>query len=210
MHGFATSPRVWSGQEADFAPRLNFENMEAESRKLVESLREKTILVGWSMGGMLAMTAAVQAQDRVCGLVLVSTTPKFIRAAGFHPGLSPVLLRRLERKIEAEGVSAFHKLIFKEEESEGREAIPPARAKKELAELARLDFRGILPQIKIPTLILHGDRDEICPPSAAIFMREKICGSELVIFPGVGHALMLEIPQLFNSHFKKFMEKYAG
>jgi len=190
-------------------PNLNFGNMDAEGQKLAENLGPDVILVGWSMGGMLALQVAAWAPGKVLGLVLVSTTPKFIRSEDFPYGLPPALLKRLRKRIKSEGISAFHSLIFKKEKISGLAQISMEQAEKELSELAKADLREILPEIKAPTLIIHGNQDKICLPAAAKYMEDKILNSKLVMMDGVGHAPMIEVPQLFNLHLRRFIESYV-
>jgi len=237
LHGFATTPDIWSrawkpanklrgfqddgnSEETETClpagtafslrfPNLNFGNMDAESQKLANQLRPGSILIGWSMGGMLALKTTELAGDKIKALVLISTTPKFIRSPDFPHGLPMALLKRLEKKIRAEGTAAFHNLVFKNTPSIGLAHLSWEEVGKEFTELVRIDLRGSLKKIRIPTLIVHGDRDEICLPSAAEYMRENILNSDLVMLPGVGHAPMIENPELFNSHLSRFIEKYV-
>ena len=209
LHGFATSSRIWHNQKVDYAPELNFEDLRAESQKLAENLGPDVILVGWSMGGMVALQVAAWAPAKVLGLVLVSTTPKFIKSEDFPYGLPPALLKRLQKRIKSEGISAFHSLIFKKNEVVGLAHISAEVAEKEMPELAKADLRELLPEIKVPTLIIHGSQDQICLPSVAKFMKNRIPSSKLVMLDGIGHAPMIEVPQLFNLHLQRFIGNYV-
>ena len=209
LHGFATNPDIWHHQRVDFAPELDFENIPAEAKRVAELITQDSILIGWSMGGLVAIELAVLAGAKLKALVLVSTTPKFVRSADFPEGLPLALLRRMEKRIEREGAAAFHSLVFKNGETVGLEHLPPKRAERELAELARLDLRPALKQITVPTLIIHGDRDEICLPAAAKFMSLEVGGCELEIISGVGHAPMIEAADQFNALLENFINDYA-
>jgi len=57
------------------------------------------------------------------------------------------------------------------------------------------DLKVNLDKIKSPTLILWGTRDNMVPLSHSHILKEKIRSSRLVIFPGRGHALNLQIPE---------------
>lgn len=84
-------------------------------------------------------------------------------------------------------MGAFHELVFGNQTMPGFAHISFEQAERELDELARIDLRADLPKIKCPTVIIHGDKDKICPPSAANFLKEHIVGSELIILKEVGH-----------------------
>lgn len=198
LHGFATGPAIWQWQPAGYAPELDFSDLQAESAWLAGAIQPGTVLIGWSMGGMVALQTAGLSLENVKALVLVSTSPKFISSPDFPYGLPLALLKKIEKKIKQVGVSAFHELVFGNKTVTGLAETSIEQAEKELAELARVDLRELLPEIEVPTLIIHGDRDEICLPEAARYMADNIPGSKLVMLEGVGHAPMVEAPEKLN------------
>jgi pimeloyl-[acyl-carrier protein] methyl ester esterase len=208
---FAFDSQIWHDQEG-FTPDLRFECIDKTAAKLSEKMKagDKNALIGWSMGGMVAMRAATMAPEMISALALVSTTPKFIRSKDFTHAVPRSLLERLKKRIRTEGITAFHSLVLKDDRSVGQSQISWERAEKELAELERVDLRNILYDIRIPTLIIHGAEDHICLPGSAEYMKEKIAKSELVMIEGVGHAPMIEAPQIFNQHLRGFIERHAG
>jgi len=63
-----------------------------------------------------------------------------------------------------------------------------------------------LSEIKVPVLILVGDKDKITPPEAAQFMHEEINGSVMSIIKNAGHLSNLENLGQFNELLKRFLE----
>ena len=202
LHGFATTPEIWP----EGGPRLSFDDLEKTAEGLGSRLGPGNILIGWSMGGMVAMMVAAKYPEKVAKLVLVSTTTKFVASPDFPHGLSPALLRSLRKRIKKEGIKAFHSLVFKNMSRVGLADLTTEQAERELAELEKVDLRPWLKDIRVPTLIIHGEKDDICLPSAAQYLNDKIEGSELVMLSGVGHAPMVEAPEVFNS----LLKNYAG
>ncbi|NCQ34930.1 alpha/beta fold hydrolase, partial [bacterium] len=72
----------------------------------------------------------------------------------------------------------------------------------------RPDSTPDLPALEVPTLILHGQDDQLIPVSEAEVMRDGIPGSELVIVPGAGHLPNLEQPDIFNDAMREFLEGF--
>ena len=64
--------------------------------------------------------------------------------------------------------------------------------------LARGDTRELLPEIKVPTLLIWGDADKRSPLSVGHQMRDAIPGSRFEVIAGVGHVSNLENPHRFN------------
>lgn len=67
------------------------------------------------------------------------------------------------------------------------------------------DLKVNLEKIKSPTLILWGARDDMVPLSHTRILKEKIRNSRLVIFPGRGHALNLQIPEKLAKEIINFL-----
>lgn len=70
--------------------------------------------------------------------------------------------------------------------------------------LKSVEYAGLLPSIKIPTLITAGDHDE-CDPSLSEEMHKLISGSELFIVPKSGHMTFVDQPVLFLAKIDKFL-----
>lgn len=70
---------------------------------------------------------------------------------------------------------------------------------------AEQDARDILPQIKIPTLLLYGGKDVRSPMDVAKEMHASIPGSTLVVMEGIGHESDMEAPDRFNSEVRRFL-----
>lgn len=194
LHGFGTNPRIWKEFSEGEKPQLEFSGLFQKAEEIGQG-QGKGIVIGWSMGGMLALLLAAKFPDKVKELVLISTTPRFL---GAPCGISPAVLHKLRKQIRKEGISAFHKLITEDLSHPGLENISIERAERELDELAGMDLCDLLPLIEAPTLIIHGDKDAICLPAAAEYLHSKIKNSKLVILPGTGHAPMLEAPELLK------------
>jgi pimeloyl-ACP methyl ester carboxylesterase len=63
-----------------------------------------------------------------------------------------------------------------------------------------------LQSIKIPTLVLCGEADQLCPVALHKLMHELIPNSRLVVLPVAGHLPTLEQPQQTNEELKKWLE----
>ena len=209
LHGFATNPQIWDSFDYDLAPLLNFTDLNKQTESLHDAIGgDQNVIVGWSMGGMIAINYAAQYPEQVKALVLVSTSPKFISSNDYPYGLSSAVLRLLEKRIKAEGISAFHRLITSQLTAPGLANVDQARALAELTELANIDLRNSLAKIKVPTLIIHGTRDEICLPKGAYYLQSNIINSELIMLEDVGHAPMLEVPAILKTHLRRFISQH--
>ncbi len=71
------------------------------------------------------------------------------------------------------------------------------------------DFRSILPNIDVPTLIIVGDEDKVLPPSESQLLANAIPGAELVTIEHAGHLSNIESPDRFNTILGEFLDLHA-
>ena len=74
-----------------------------------------------------------------------------------------------------------------------------------MARASAENLRGVLPQVKVPTLLVYGDRDVRAPLPVAEDLQAAIPGSTLHVLSGVGHACNMEAPEEFNRVVRAFL-----
>lgn len=177
---------------------------------------ERAVLVGWSLGGQVALAALPRVRRRLAALALVSATPRFTRCEGWPHGLpaqSVEVLAHRVRRDPLRAVARFREGAFVEGEldAEARArvvALPapdPSAARDGLDLLAREDLRAALPALDLPVLVVHGERDPICPAGAGRALAAAIPGARLVEVPGAGHAPFLSHPDAFDGALGPFL-----
>lgn len=168
---------------------------------------ERCALLGWSLGGQVAMQLAASRPQRVDRLLLVATTPRFTGAEGWHGGLPDGQVRAMERQLRRSfelAMSDFFARMFAGEEMSRdryREIIRFAVRSGRLPAVADVlgglgilrnaDLRSVLPALAMPTLVHYGDGDIITPPAAGEFLAATIPGAKAVRWQGIGHAPFL-------------------
>jgi 3-oxoadipate enol-lactonase len=63
----------------------------------------------------------------------------------------------------------------------------------------------MLPTIKVPTLVIVGERDGLTPPADSQLMAERIAGAKLEVIPGAAHVANMEEPEIFNKAVGDFV-----
>lgn len=167
------------------------------------SLSSATI-AGFSLGGTIAMRAALDHPHRVAGLALISTSSRVSAAAQAWYQARSALARtggaELRATLERDTEDVYR--IRPAETSEGitirRQATADPRgyanACRAMSRLRDEPLDPELHRISAPTVIVTGEEDQHCPPRAAEIIARGIHGSALRILAATGHAAPVERP----------------
>lgn len=165
---------------------------------------QRPTLAGFSLGGTIAMRAALDAPDRVGSLALVATSSRVGRTArGWYAERAAMVdgdADNLRETLDNDTADVYH--AHPEETDAGLSirrfatADPRgyANACRAMAGLGEQPLDNQLERISAPAVVLAGDLDQHCPPRAAEIIAARIVGSELTVFPDTGHPLPVERP----------------
>ncbi len=163
---------------------------------------DRAVVGGLSLGGYLSLAFHLRCRERVCALMLFDTGPGYRNAEGRERWNA--LAERYARGLEEKGLAA---LGGSAEVREAQHRGPRGLALAARGILAQRDSCVIdsLPEIRVPTLVLWGERDEAFVKPGE-YMAAKIPGARRVVIPGAGHAANLDQPAAFNTAVAEFMD----
>ncbi len=152
---------------------------------------ERPAVVGVSEGGPLSLLYAATYPDRVSSLVLYGTMARIIAAPDYPIGVPEELADALVDGVESRwgtgsSMSAFIQHIPRDPETReavarfARGAASPRIARQILFLNTRIDVRGVLPAISVPTLVLHSTGDPIVGVELGRYLAEHIPGARFV------------------------------
>jgi len=183
---------------------------------------ESADLLGWSLGGQVALQLAADRRLSLEKLLLISTTPKFCAAGDWSHGLPETQLKTLERNL----VRAFEKTLgdffnlqFVSEDlpkERYRQILKfavrsgnlpqPKFAREALRLLGAADLRALLDHIVQPTLVMHGELDQIIPVGAGSYLAERLPNAELARMEEIGHAPFFSRPDESVKLWRAFLQ----
>ena len=222
LHGWGMTADVWNEIAASLARQFRVHRVELPSASsvphaldaMVESIAAasppRASVCGWSLGGQLALRWAMTRPNQVARLVLIATTPRFVRGPDWDCGMEPAIFdafvaslgqdvdATLQRFIllQAHGDTAARNVVRRLRECAA------ARARHEAAALIAglqllndTDLRPDLPGVSQPVLIVHGEHDAVVPLGAAEYLQRALPHAELEIIAGAAHAPFIAQPQ---------------
>lgn len=241
LHGWCMSSAIWKYQFDALASsfrliapdlsghgcsrgmhaKMDFDGFSEDLIDLFDTMEiKKAILVGWSMGGQIAIKTSLRLSDRLAGLVLVSSTPCFTASADFLFGLASNEATGMRLKLQRNQQRArdgFYTRLFADGELEEnllaadiREllatiVLPDSKAALDaLDSLASTDMRHLLAGVDVPTIVINGSEDRICLPDASRYLKEHIAGATQRVFDSCGHAPFLTQHTKFNNEIIEF------
>jgi pimeloyl-ACP methyl ester carboxylesterase len=198
---------------------------------------DRALLVGNSLGALVGYVAAARHADRVAGLVLIGPTvdvtgrePTPLQDAiatfdAIPAGLSGWdRLNRHAWRVDFPGfVRWFSETALGPEATgehratgfiDGLDVSPrllaatiATRGQQPIGAQAAF-LRGLAARVTCPTLLIHGDRDAVCPPAWSTALAELIDGARLELLPGAGHTPHVtraaETAHLISTFVKEF------
>lgn len=224
LPGMMCDARLFAPQIAAFSATRPVKVMPLTGRDTVAALAKDILthapsrfaLAGLSMGGIVAMEVIARAPERVTHLALLDTNPVAEppeRASARLPQIDAARKGQLRR-------------IMRDEMKPNYLADGPRKAEildlcmamadtlgadvfvdQSRALATRPDQCDALRRVSVPTLILCGEDDTLCPLDRHEMMRDLIPGATLSVIAGAGHMPTLERPDLTNDALRDWLAR---
>ena len=210
LHVFALSQRGHG--ESDRPGRYRTRDFAGDAAALIEALGlGPALVVGHSMGSVNAMRLAIDRPELLRGLMTAGTFAGFrdkpelveFNRSAIEPlrdPIAPGFAAEWQQSTLARPVPpAFFDTVV-------RECLqaPAAVWRDAFAALFDDDFAAEIDRIAVPTRVVWGDRDAMCPPGDQDRVVRAIAGSRLLVYEGAGHALHWEEPARFARDLASF------
>ena len=197
------------GRSSQPAIGYDYDTFAADLAMLINQLDLRdVVLIGHSMGtGEITRYLSTYGSSRVSKAVFISPIPPFLLKTPDNPdAVDASVFGGFMNAVMADRFAfqtTFLKDFFNYDQTMGKSVSEEvfrafwniAAAASPIATQASIrtwqtDFRGDLPRIDVPVLIIHGDADRILPyPVTAPRLQQALPGSQLVTLPGAPHAI---------------------
>lgn len=235
VHGWGMNARVFDPLAAllaaDFEVRalnlpghggrapLPHNSLQSWADDLAAALPDNTMLLGWSLGGQVAMRAALDHPHRISRLVLLGSTPRFVADDGWEYGIAAGDLQEFGDALMADlQATLLRFLSLQTRGMAGQKAMlqqlrqtflaaPQAGAEVLASGLDMLrdtDLRQDLPQLNQPSLVIHGTHDTLTPAAAGIWLARTLPCAQHIELAHAAHAPHLSHAEAVAAEIGRF------
>lgn len=195
--------------------------LDAISAAVADAVPDNASWLGWSLGGRVALAAAAQGKA-ITRLVLVGTTPRFIRGDDWPHAMPAAELQQFADALRDDWEGTLQRFLALQARGSQRArdelrtlreglfahgAPQPQALAGGLDILRSADLRPLLPTITQPALVVHGSRDTLAPPAAAEYLAAALPHGRLALIEGAGHAPFLSHPEAFVTAVREFLDE---
>jgi len=193
---------------------------------LVDQVREvmpaHCHLVGWSLGGLVAIRLAQRFPQQILSLVTVACSPCFVVRDDWLAAMRAEILQKFAELYEEDNEGTlirFLALNAKGSDTQQQDVaklrdilyfcgLPAPRALREgLVILRDADLRDALAELKQPVLMLFGEHDHIVPAAALEAVRDLAPHVEVALMQGVSHVPQVSAPDIFARALQDFWQE---
>lgn len=204
------------GRSGHTVGRFELQDMVSDAVAVLDYLGiERAVWGGLSMGGMIAMGAALDHPGRVSALMLLDTSASGesiarrikYQAMGFGTsllGMRPFVPAVLKLMFGRTTLAANRRLVEHWSDRFASVHAPSVRASLR-ALMGRSSVVSRLGEIGVPTLVTVGEEDLATPPSQAREIADAVPGASLALIPGAGHLTPLERPDAVTRGMLAFL-----
>ncbi len=173
---------------------------------------ERAVIVGCSLGGVVAFELARRAPQRLAGLVLVGSFARYPDAENYVRRILTALDAAGDMETFARARTAQLGLPPERERETIEQMACKSRASYEAATHATWtgDYREDLGVLRVPALVLVGERDAIAPRALSEEIAAGIPGAQLFEVSGAGHVANADAPDAFDRYLQAFLDERIG
>jgi pimeloyl-[acyl-carrier protein] methyl ester esterase len=197
-------------------------DIESLAQHVLPAVPPDATVLGWSLGGMVALELARRQPRHISALVLIATTPRFLAGDGWDYGMASDVLDGFGRGLAEDYRGTVRNFLALQTLGDENAAPALRELRSKLAShgepdpraltagldfLRTADLRNALPGIDRPTLVIAGERDRLTSPVAGRELAMRLPSARFHVVERAGHAPFLSHPDEVLREVLPFLER---
>ncbi|MED5389616.1 MAG: pimeloyl-ACP methyl ester esterase BioH [Pseudomonadota bacterium] len=193
------------------------------AEEVLAIMPEQAHVLGWSLGGLVALAMAEKAPGRVQSVVTVATSPRFTAGDGWDTAMKPEILGKFAEMVDEDQEGTLVRFLalnckgsaaMRQDTARLKEilyfcGLPAPKALRGGLDILRdADLRSVLPTLPMPVLMVFGENDNIVPAAAMAPSESLIHNGRTALIEQVAHVPFLSAPQTFTQAVYDFFRDY--
>lgn len=236
LHGWGLNGAVWNGVRESLAEHYTLHiidlpghglshgaattSITAMADAVANAMPKRSHLLGWSLGGLVAQDLARRHTAHINKLILVATTPRFLRSNHWPYAVSSAVLADFGKRLSTNYAATIKSFLalqvlntpnIRDMINELQKAIT-SRGTPDLAALAAAleilrttDLREHVSTLPQPALVIQGDHDALTPEPAARWLAEHMPNARYAMIPHAAHAPFMSHRDAFLRELDTFL-----
>jgi pimeloyl-[acyl-carrier protein] methyl ester esterase len=235
LHGWGMNAAVWDDAARELAQHFRLHcvdlpghggssacapcTLDALADVLAAALPRRVAVCGWSFGGQVALNWALRVPHQVERLVLIATTPRFVRGADWECGIDAAVLEGFAHGLAHDYRNTLQRFLALQAQGDAHPRAVQRRLRGQILAhgepdvaalgaglrlLKETDLRENLVQVTQPALILHGEHDALVPLAAGEYLQRVLPHAVIEVFAGTAHAPFIAQPQRTAQRITEF------
>jgi len=235
LHGWGMNAAVWDDMTTQLTPRFRVHRVDLPGHgfsaackpytadgmadALTAALPRRASVCGWSLGGQVALNWALRHPAQIERLVLIATTPRFVRDAKWECGICAGVLEAFVQSLARDYWGTLQRFVTLQAQGDADMRTVRRRLRGKLLEhgtpdlvaltaglrlLQETDLRGRLAHVMQPALIVHGECDTLAPSAAGAYLQRTLPRAVLKTIAGAAHAPFIAQPRRVARHITEF------
>lgn len=229
LHGWGLHSGIWEDVAADLARHNRVtcidlpghgrsaalalaDDLSAVAEQLAAAAPVPALWIGWSLGGLIALQLAVTAPALVRGLVVVASSPRFVRDTDWPHAIEDTVLQQFARSLDEDYEATLGRFLALQVRGSAdagttlrtlrarvleQDAPQAAALRSGLKLLRESDLRSRLNDIACPTQFIFGARDLLAPAAITEELTRLMPTARCNVIEGAGHAPFVSHPAEF-------------
>ncbi|WP_455201144.1 pimeloyl-ACP methyl ester esterase BioH [Kaarinaea lacus] len=240
LHGWALNSRVWDdvlpeltqygqvfavdlpGHGKSDLPADGQFDLDTMADEIAPILENDSIVVGWSLGGLIALNLAYRYPELINKLVLVAGSPQFVQSEDWPNAVDKAVIEGFAQSLQRDYRTTILRFLAIQAlgSEQAKQSIKALRDKvfingepkltaleQGLNLLINCNLRPVLSDIHCPSLVIVGEKDTLIPEKSGYDTSALLANSQLAIVNGAGHAPFISHPQEFLNIITAFINE---